>query len=121
MKYKLSVAKYFSAAHNLRNFKGKCENLHGHNWKVKVTLSGTKLNKTGMIMDFADIKVLLDQVLSKLDHTYLNEVPPFDKINPTAENIAGYIFSMLKKKIKGVKMEEATVWESESSCTTVTE
>ncbi len=121
MKYKLSVTKYFSAAHNLRDFKGKCENLHGHNWKVKATLSGKRLNKTGMIIDFADIKAMLDDILLKLDHSYLNQVSPFSNINPTAENIAGYILSMLKKKAKKIKIEEVEVWESATSSASVSD
>ena len=122
MKYKISVTRFFSAAHNLRNFKGKCEKLHGHNWKVKVTLSGTGLNKTGMLMDFTDLKAVVDSVLSRLDHVYLNEVTPFDKTNPTAENIAEHIFSAVKKKIKaGIRVEEVEVWESEYSSATVSD
>ena len=121
MNYKISVIRYFSAAHNLRGFKGKCEKLHGHNWKVKVSLGGTKLNKTGMLMDFTDLKAVVDSVLSRLDHVYLNEVAPFDKTNPTAENIAGHIFGAVKKKIKSAKVEDVEVWESESSSAVVSE
>ena len=122
MNYKISVIKYFSAAHNLRGFKGKCEKLHGHNWKVKVTLSGARLNKTGMLLDFTDLKAVVDSVLSRLDHVYLNEVTPFDKTNPTAENIAGYIFGAVKKKIKtSAVVEKVEVWESESSSAAVSE
>ncbi|MCX5781943.1 MAG: 6-carboxytetrahydropterin synthase QueD [Elusimicrobia bacterium] len=120
MNYKASVTKSFSAAHALNKYKGKCENLHGHNWKVKVSLSSNKLDKTGMVMDFTDIKAVLKSILSRLDHKYLNKVPPFDKINPTAENIAEYIFEKLIKSIKlPIKINEVEVWESETSSATV--
>ena len=121
MKYKVSVIRGFSAAHALRGYKGKCEKLHGHNWKVRVALVSNKLDRTGMAMDFTDIKSLLDDVLSGLDHGYLNETPPFDKLNPTAENIAAYILNRLSKKLpKGVKTTEVEVWESDTSSATVT-
>jgi 6-pyruvoyltetrahydropterin/6-carboxytetrahydropterin synthase len=120
MKYKLSVVKGFSAAHALRGYKGKCERLHGHNWKVKVTLVSGKLDKIGMAMDFTDIKAVLDQVLIKFDHCFLNETAPFNKINPTAENIARVIFEGMAKKLpKNVKVYEVEVWESETSSASV--
>jgi len=98
MKYRVSVVRGFSAAHALRGYKGKCEKLHGHNWKIKASLTAAKLDKTGMAMDFTDIKSALDGVLAKLDHSYLNETSPFDKINPTAENIAEYIYVGCQKR-----------------------
>jgi 6-pyruvoyltetrahydropterin/6-carboxytetrahydropterin synthase len=121
MKYELSVIKNFSSAHALRQYKGKCENLHGHNWQVKVTFAGTKLDKTGMLIDFTDIKAFLDKIIAGLDHKFLNETPPFDKTNPTAENIASYIF----KELETYQTETATVsavevWESLSSSAKVT-
>jgi len=122
MKYKISVTKYFSAAHNLRNFKGKCEKLHGHNWQVRVYAGGNKLNRTGMLIDFSQLKAILDLILSRLDHAYLNEIAPFNKINPTAENIAGYIFDAVKKRTgSAATITEVEVWESESSCASVAE
>jgi 6-pyruvoyltetrahydropterin/6-carboxytetrahydropterin synthase len=120
MKYEVSVIKWFSAAHALRGYKGKCERLHGHNWKVKVTLVSGKLDKTGMAMDFTDIKSALDGVLSKFDHCFLNEAAPFDKINPTAENIAEVILKNIAGKLpKAVKVHEVEVWESETSSAAV--
>ncbi len=120
MKYKVSVIRGFSAAHALRGYKGKCEKLHGHNWKIKASLVSNKLDKTGMAMDFTDIKDLLDMVIAKLDHSYLNETPPFNKTNPTAENIAEYIFRQLSKQLpKGVKTFEVEVWESDTSSAAV--
>jgi len=119
MKYKVSVIKGFSAAHALRGYKGKCERLHGHNWKVKVTLKSCGLDKTGMAMDFTDIKTKLAGVLSKFDHCFLNETVPFHKINPTAENIALVIFKNIAVKLpKAVKVHEVEVWESDTSSAT---
>ncbi|GHT47462.1 6-carboxy-5,6,7,8-tetrahydropterin synthase [Endomicrobiia bacterium] len=120
MKYKLSVAKSFSSAHRLREYKGKCENLHGHNWKVKITFCGTELNSQGMLIDFSDIKKHLGKIISYLDHKFLNEIAPFDKINPTAENIASFILEQLKLvETKDAKAFEVEVWESQSSSTMV--
>ncbi|MFA6613955.1 MAG: 6-carboxytetrahydropterin synthase QueD [Endomicrobiia bacterium] len=116
MKYKLSVFKYFSSAHALREYKGKCENLHGHNWKVRVCLTGTKLDNCGMLIDFTDMKKHLDTIVLNLDHKFLNETPPFDKINPTAENIATYIFTCMQKlETETAKVYEVEVWESDTS------
>ena len=122
MKYKLSVMKGFASAHCLREYKGKCENTHGHNWKVRAAFCGTQLDKTGMLIDFTDMKAHLDKIMSYLDHKFLNETAPFDKINPTAENIAAYIFEELKKaETKTAKVCEVEVWESDTSSASVTE
>ncbi|MDR3048223.1 MAG: 6-carboxytetrahydropterin synthase QueD [Elusimicrobiota bacterium] len=116
MKYQVSSTKTFAGAHFLRGYKGKCENLHGHNWKVRAAFSGSKLDKTGMLLDFTDIKAALDKTMLYLDHKCLNEIPPFNKINPTAENIAAFIYSELKKyQSKTAKIAEVEVWESETS------
>ena len=121
MKYKLSVIKGFASAHCLREYKGKCENTHGHNWKVRAAFSGTKLDKTGMLIDFTDLKAHLDKIMSYLDHKFLNELPPFDKINPTAENIAAFIFEQLKTaETAEAKVCEVEVWESETSSAVIT-
>ena len=120
MKYTLSVDKTFSAAHALRGYKGKCERLHGHTWKVQLSVSGSSLNKLGMLLDFHKLKKYLDQIISLLDHSHINIVKPFVKTNPTAENIAAYIFEMLEKKLAkhikgGLSLDFVEVWESESS------
>ena len=120
MKYKLSVVRHFSSAHALREYKGKCENLHGHNWKVEVSLCGTKLDNCGMLVDFTDMKKVSDTVMAELDHKFLNETSPFDKINPTAENIAGHIFNRMKQmETDDIKICAVKVWESETSCAEV--
>ena len=124
MKYFVYVERKFSAAHALRGYKGKCERLHGHNWVVRVSLSGKKLDKTGMLLDFTELRAVVDEVLLKLDHCYINEVPPFDKQNPTAELIAAHVFVEAKKKLKARKnitVHQVRVWESDASCAIVTE
>jgi len=114
-----TIIKTFSGAHRLRNYRGKCERLHGHNWKVKVTIRGNKLEeKTEILMDFTKLKKILNEILSKLDHKYLNEIHPFKKINPSSENIAIYIYEQLKNKIKNksCKVFKVDVWENETNC-----
>jgi 6-pyruvoyltetrahydropterin/6-carboxytetrahydropterin synthase len=111
--YTIKVESDFSAAHNLRGYKGKCEELHGHNWKVETSVLKDKLDKTGMVLDFKYLKTKLKQVLDSLDHKYLNDVPYFKKVNPTSENIAKYIYDRLK--CQGLKVNSVTVWESENS------
>ena len=118
--YELTVESGFSAAHRLRNYRGKCENLHGHNWRVEVTIGSNQLDNKGMVIDFRKIKEKLGRVLDGLDHTYLNELSEFKKINPTSENIAGYIYSRLKKLIMGKKItvKKVSVWETKDSSAT---
>lgn len=111
--FTLKVEAGFSAAHNLRGYKGKCEDLHGHNWKVEVEVKSVKLNNIGMVMDFGLIKEALNNILEKLDHKYLNEIPYFKKVNPTSENIAKYIFDCIKSQVPSVNL--VRVWESENS------
>lgn len=131
--FSIKVEGNFSSAHNLRGYKGKCEELHGHNWKIEVVVNKDKLDKTGMVLDFKYLKSELNKVLEKLDHKYLNNLPYFKKINParkkiggkrkrsdgvnpTSENIAKYIYDILKLRVAGLK--SVTVWENNvSSCT----
>lgn len=108
--YRVSVESHFSSAHNLRAYKGKCEALHGHNWKVRVCAEKSTLDKTGMLLDFTYLKKQLHMVLEKLDHKYLNKIPYFKKANPTSEHIARYIFDSLKKRVPGIA--SVTVWEN---------
>jgi 6-pyruvoyltetrahydropterin/6-carboxytetrahydropterin synthase len=114
--YSIKVEASFSAAHNLRGYKGKCEELHGHNWKIEVVASKSKLDKTGMVLDFKFIKNALNNILDKLDHKYLNNLFYFKKTNPTSENIAKYIYDNLKLKVPS--LSSVTVWESENSSAT---
>ena len=118
--YDIKVEANFSAAHNLRGYRGKCEELHGHNWKVEIVVSSEKQDKIGMVLDFRYLKMELLRVLGKLDHKYLNKIPYFSatggKVNPTSESLARYIYDILKKKIRALK--SVTVWESDNSCAT---
>ena len=116
--FELMVETVFSAAHRLRIGNKKCERLHGHNWKVQLFLSGKKLNKDGVLLDFKEIKEKLEKVVMPLDHTYLNEIPFFKKISPTSENIAYYLYQKLKvlfAKNKGTKISRLTVWEGDKT------
>ncbi|HTZ11100.1 MAG TPA: 6-carboxytetrahydropterin synthase, partial [Candidatus Margulisiibacteriota bacterium] len=99
--------------------KGKCEELHGHNWRVEMVVSQEGLDKTGMVEDFTYLKKILKSQLEKLDHKYLNKLPYFQKVNPTSENIARYIFDALKLKLLNIK--SVTVWENNNSCATYEE
>jgi 6-pyruvoyltetrahydropterin/6-carboxytetrahydropterin synthase len=112
--YSVRVEGSFSSAHNLRGYRGKCEELHGHNWKVEVVAASYELDKTGMVMDFKFLKAKLRNVLEKLDHKYLNRVPYFKKYNPTSERIAEYIYHCLKPRVKNLR--SVTVWENTTSC-----
>jgi len=116
--YTIKVISNFSAAHSLREYKGKCENLHGHNWKVEAAVSSDKLDALGMVMDFSDLKKMLRAVLEELDHKHLNEVECFRTVNPSSENICRYIFERLKNGIaaKNCRLTKIKVWETENSC-----
>ncbi len=116
--YKIRIISNFNAAHQLRNYRGKCERLHGHNWKVEVSVYSKNLNKNGMLMDFKVLKKKLNKVVDKLDHSYLNELDYFKRNEPTSENIAKYIFKKIKALIKNkdITLESVSVWETETSC-----
>ena len=114
--YSIKVEGNFSSAHNLRGYKGKCEELHGHNWRIEVEVSKNKLDKAGMVLDFKLLKMKLNDILEKLDHKYLNNITYFKKFNPTSENIARYIFDNLKSGVTGLK--SVTVWENSTSSAT---
>ena len=115
--YELTVETNFASAHQLRGYKGKCENLHGHNWKVQVSIIAEKLNEIDIAIDFKDLKEYTNEVVGQLDHAFLNDVFPFTEINPSSENIAKWIFDSLKKKITvpSVNVSAVTVWESETA------
>lgn len=112
--YEISVESHFDAAHFLRGYRGKCEALHGHRFRVVAKISAPELDDTGMAYDFTKLKQHLNDILSRLDHTCLNDVPPFDKINPSSENIATTIYNELKPKLTGapVTISSIEVWES---------
>jgi 6-pyruvoyltetrahydropterin/6-carboxytetrahydropterin synthase len=117
--YLIAVEKDFDAAHFLRGYGGRCEQLHGHRFRVVARIRADKLNKTGMAYDFTEFKKLLGAVLEKYDHHCLDEVKPFDKINPSSENIAETVFKELKKKLpRSVALDSVDVWESPDACAT---
>jgi len=114
--YQVSVEGHFDAAHYLRDYGGKCENVHGHRFKLVVSLKATKLNEIGLAYDFTELKRHLGEVLARFDHTSLNDVPPFDKINPSSENIAVTVYDELKGRFSGgVSLLSVEVWESPES------
>ena len=112
--YEISVEQHFDAAHFLRGYQGKCEALHGHRFRVVVRIKSAKLDDIGIAYDFVELKRQLGDILAKFDHTCLNDVPPFDKINPSSENIASTIYNDLKLKLAGepVSLSGVEVWES---------
>jgi 6-pyruvoyltetrahydropterin/6-carboxytetrahydropterin synthase len=120
--YEVSVDETFAAAHNLRGYKGKCENLHGHNYKVRVTLAGKEVDSVGLLYDFVHLKQVIQSVIRSLDHKYLNELSPFDVLNPSAENIARYIYDQTAKQLhqapNGAGVSSITVWESDVTAAT---
>lgn len=119
--FEITVEESFAAAHALRGYRGKCENLHGHNYRVQVTLEGETLDETGLLVDFAELKKMLHDVIERLDHRNLNEVPPFDAVNPSAENMARYVYDELRRRLEQtgrdvrVRVARVRIWETETS------
>ncbi|MDH5378728.1 MAG: 6-carboxytetrahydropterin synthase QueD [Gammaproteobacteria bacterium] len=122
-RYTMKVVTDFAAAHSLREYPGECSRLHGHNWKVEIQVVATALDEIGMGLDFKVIKSETKKILDELDHYNLNDIPPFDKINPTAENIAAYLYKRLGAAIntQRVRVSALTLWETERACVTYTE
>lgn len=114
--FELMVEDTFSAAHQLKGYKGRCENLHGHTFKVQVFMEGDKLKPEGYLVDFKDMKDALKKVLDELDHSYLNDLPYFKELNPTAESLAKLIYEKLHPLAPELK--KVTVWESASASAT---
>ncbi|MFI5332325.1 MAG: 6-carboxytetrahydropterin synthase QueD [Desulfobaccales bacterium] len=116
--YELKIITQFAAAHRLENFNGKCEALHGHNWKVEVFLAGEQLDEAGLLVDFGVIKARTNALLEEIDHKYLNELEAFREQNPSSENLARYLFERLSATMirDGVRVSRVNVWESDTSC-----
>jgi 6-pyruvoyltetrahydropterin/6-carboxytetrahydropterin synthase len=112
--YEITVESHIDAAHYLRGYQGKCENLHGHRYKIVVKVSADKLNDIGLAYDFTDLKKHLNDILARYDHTCLNDVPPFDKLNASSENLAMTVYEELKKKLRKepVKLVSTSVFET---------
>ncbi len=115
--FEVSVEQTFAAGHALRNYKGKCENVHGHNFRVQVKIEGERLDETGLLVDFIDVKNVMRGVIERLDHQFLNEVAPFDVKNPSAENIAEYFHQQMTTGLADtpvpVRITEVKVWETD--------
>ena len=116
--YELKIISQFAAAHQLREFEGGCEKLHGHNWKIEVYVTGEKLGKDGLVIDFRLIKEKTKKALDELDHTFLNELDAFKTLNPSSENIARHIFKSLSRGLnsENVRVRKVTAWESDTAC-----
>lgn len=116
--YSLKIVTDFASAHTLRDYPGACSRLHGHNWKVEVEVTASRLDNVGMGIDFKAIKTATKKVTAELDHRYLNEIKPFDEINPTAENIAAYIYQGVSELLNDDRVQVAavTLWETERAC-----
>jgi 6-pyruvoyltetrahydropterin/6-carboxytetrahydropterin synthase len=114
--FEIFVEHSFAAAHALRNYHGKCENVHGHNYRVQVGLEGPGLDENGLLYDFAELKQKLRATSEYLDHQFLNELQPFDRINPSAENIAKFIFDEMQRGIETAPLAYVRVWETDTSC-----
>ena len=118
--FEVSVEYSFAAGHALRGYHGKCENVHGHNYKVRVVVSGEQLDSAGLLMDFVDVKQAIKALVERLDHRFLNDVTPFDKLNPSAENIAKYFYDEIEPRvgIKGLQVHAVTIWETDTTSAT---
>ncbi len=120
--FEVSVEESFSAGHALRGYKGKCENPHGHNYRVRVTLEGTELDPIGLLCDFADLRRIIRAVMAELDHKFLNDLDPFREINPSAENIAKYFYDEAARRLagqaNGARIRSVTVWETDVATAT---
>lgn len=112
--YTLKISTEFAASHSLREYPGDCARLHGHNWKVEVEVTATDLDELGMAIDFKTVRAAAREAAGQLDHRHLNELDPFDRINPTAENIAAWLFSTIRDRVAGPNrhLSAVTVWET---------
>lgn len=113
--FEISVRGDISSAHFIKGHQGKCKNLHGHAWKIEVTLLSDQLNELGMVADFSVLKGRLQDILAPLDHGCLNELPYFKEKNPTTENIAQYIYENFKDAVEPIEVKQVCVWESDTS------
>jgi 6-pyruvoyltetrahydropterin/6-carboxytetrahydropterin synthase len=118
--YEITVEDTFAAGHYLRNYKGKCENPHGHNYKVRVTLAGKELDKAGLLLDFKDLREVMKHVIERLDHQMINDIAPFTGLNPSAENLAKYFYEETNGRLKAVTqgrvfVRDVTIFETDTT------
>jgi len=119
--FEVTIEETFAAGHALRNYRGKCENVHGHNYRCQVTLEGAELDSIGLLVDFVELKKVVHGVLDRMDHQWLNEFPPFDVLNPSAENMAKYIYDEVSAGLKsrdGVRVGAIRLWETDTASAT---
>ncbi|MGA3166957.1 MAG: 6-carboxytetrahydropterin synthase QueD [Terriglobia bacterium] len=118
--FEIAVEYTFAAGHALRGYKGKCENVHGHNYKVQVIVGGEQLNSAGLLMDFVDLRGAIKGLVERLDHHFLNDLKPFDDLNPSAENLAKYFFDELDPQVRerGLRLQAVKVWETDTTSAT---
>ena len=121
--YEIKIISDFAAAHQLREYGGECENLHGHNWKIEVYVIGEELGDDGLLVDFRVIKQATKKIMHELDHAFLNDLAYFKNINPSSENIARYIFESLKRELnsENAGVSKVSAWESDSACASYSE
>jgi 6-pyruvoyltetrahydropterin/6-carboxytetrahydropterin synthase len=119
--FEATIEETFAAGHALRNYRGKCENVHGHNYRAEVTIEGAELNAIGLLVDFVELKRVVHAVLDRMDHQWLNDFPPFDALNPSAENMAKYIYDEVSAGLKtkeGVRVASVRLWETDTASAT---
>jgi 6-pyruvoyltetrahydropterin/6-carboxytetrahydropterin synthase len=119
--FEVTIEETFAAGHALRNYHGKCENVHGHNYRCQVTLEGKELDSVGLLVDFVEVKKAVHGVLDRLDHQWLNDYPPFTELNPSAENIAKFIYDEVYESLKareGVRIALVKLWETDTASAT---
>jgi 6-pyruvoyltetrahydropterin/6-carboxytetrahydropterin synthase len=121
--YEITVEREFSSGHYLRNYHGRCENPHGHNYKVCITLAGAELDEAGLLLDFKLLKQVMRPVIDRIDHQMLNDLEPFTTVNPSAENIARYFYDQTNSQLAAmtngrVRVKDCTIWETSTSSAT---
>ena len=114
--FEVSVEETFAAGHALRGYRGKCENVHGHNYRVQLTIEGGELDSIGLLIDFVEVKKLIRGVVEYLDHRFINDLPPFDALNPSAENLAKYFYDQVSAGVKApARLGRVTIWETDTT------
>jgi 6-pyruvoyltetrahydropterin/6-carboxytetrahydropterin synthase len=119
--FEVTIEETFAAGHALRNYHGKCENVHGHNYRCQVSIQGEKLDEIGLLVDFVELKRVVHSVLDRMDHQWLNEFPPFDVLNPSAENMAKFIYDEVSSGLQakgGIRVQSIRLWETDTASAT---